>query len=53
MIRITNRLRAIRDRGVRWVSDQTMTGEDKVKLGRIVARGPYATWLPRKVTKHV
>lgn len=47
-MRITNRLRAIRAREVRWISEQTLTRGDRVKLGRIIGRGPYAKWLPRK-----
>jgi hypothetical protein len=44
-LRMSNRLRAIRDREVRWVAEQTLTGPPTVKVGRIIPKGPYARWL--------
>lgn len=52
-MRITNRLRAIRAREVRWVSTPTydmtdFTYSEPRSVGRIIANGPYAAWLPVK-----
>ena len=47
-MRITNRLRAIRAREVRWISEQTYTGTTRITLGRIIPHGPYSAWLPRR-----
>lgn len=52
-MRLTNRLRAIRAREVRWVINPTYNTITDVyseprKVGRIIARGPYTAWLPRR-----
>lgn len=47
-MRITNRLRAIRDREVRWINEQTYTGGTVRQLGRIIPKGPYKAWDPRR-----
>lgn len=57
-MRITNRLRAIKAREVRWISHPTydMTGltySEPRTVGRIIPRGPYAAWLPRKALTNV
>lgn len=44
-IRVTNQLRAIGAREVRWINDQSYTRADGIKIGVILHRGPYKRWL--------
>jgi hypothetical protein len=47
-VRITNRLRAVRDREKRYISAQTFTNATAKDIPNFITRGPYAAWLPRR-----